>query len=58
MTEIQLQTPLLALSTAGSKSKNRLNKSGKLWSVFIFTGNKVCAMFEVSSHILKWDDKI
>jgi hypothetical protein len=32
-TEIILQMSLLALSTAGSKGKNRLAKSGELWSV-------------------------
>ena len=58
MTEIQLQMSLLALSTAGSKSKNRLNKSGELWSVFIFTSKTVRTIFEVSSDILKWGDEI
>ena len=58
MTEIQSQMPLLALSTAGSKSKDRLAKSGKLWSVFIFTSNKIRMIFEVSADILRWDDNI
>jgi hypothetical protein len=49
---------LLALSTAGSKGKTRLAKSGELWSVFIFTSNKTRIIFEVSADILRWDDKI
>jgi hypothetical protein len=58
MTEIQLWMSLLALSTAGSKSKNRVAKSGELWSVFIFTSNKIRMTLEVSADILRWDDKI
>jgi hypothetical protein len=58
MTEIQLWVSLLTLSTAGSKGKNWLTKSGELWSVFIFTSNKIRMIFEVSADILRLDDKI
>jgi hypothetical protein len=49
---------ILALSTAGSKGKTRLAKSVELWSVFIFTSNKIRMVFDVSAGILRWDDKI
>ena len=58
MAEIQLWMSLLALSTAGSKDKNGLAKSAELWTVFIFTSNKIRMIFEVSADILRWDDKI